>query len=512
MRFVKSWWLVVVVLVLAPHAALALAGFWWLARHGLLLHWLAAGSVLTAAGWAVSQRLRRKRLPLGGPEVQPSLAWPPSGHAAWDDVEAVAERVQAEPFPFDRPEALRDLLIEVLETVARHYRPNARQAALEVPVPYALRVVELVTQDLRQAFSEYLPWSHILTLGDFMRLKRWTAWLQELYLLYRVARVGFNPMAAVLGELRGLATGRLQDVSAEAVKQWAIGYAVRRAGYYAIQLYGGYLVLDDADLGTYQTRRSRGDARRAGESAALAGEPLRILVVGQVKAGKSSLINALFGRMRAAVDVLPTTRGVDPYLLERDGLDRAIVLDTAGYESVDQVKAPLEAIRDQAADCDLLLLVCSAQSASRDADRRMLDGLRAFFAERPDRVMPATVVVLTHVDLLRPIRAWNPPYDLANPNDEKARQIVDAVRAVEHDLALTAEQPVVPVCLHPDRIDNVDEGLVPVILQQVPQAERVKYLRCLKSHHEEEYWQRLWRQAVNSGRVLLKAGRDWMRP
>ena len=64
-------------------------------------------------------------------------------------------------------------------------------------------------------------------------------------------------------------------------------------------------------------------------------EPLRILVVGQKKSGKSSLVNALFGEYRAATDVVPRTDQVEPYVLEREGLQQAIVLDTAGYDIAD---------------------------------------------------------------------------------------------------------------------------------------------------------------------------------
>ena len=70
--------------------------------------------------------------------------------------------------------------------------------------------------------------------------------------------------------------------------------------------------------------RSTSDSVEAAEQeAGRESEPLRVLLVGQVKAGKSSLVNAMFGDLKAAVDVLPTTRGVVPLVLDRDGLRRA---------------------------------------------------------------------------------------------------------------------------------------------------------------------------------------------
>jgi predicted GTPase len=202
---------------------------------------------------------------------------------------------------------------------------------------------------------------------------------------------------------------------------------------------------------------------------------------------------------------------VDPYVLEREGIPWAIILDTAGYENVEGAEDAFAQLRPQIVECDLLLLVVSAVSAARAADRRLLEQARTFFQEHPDRAMPPLVVALGHVDQLRPLGEWDPPYDLARPSGPKAAQIVDAVGAVEQDLAVGADQPVVPVCLKPGQVYNVEEGLAPMILQLASEAERVKYLRCLRHFHEEEQWQRLWQQAVNSGRVLWKASTSWAR-
>lgn len=512
MRRLKTWWLLVLGLLVLPHALLFVAGAAWLVEHRLLFYWLAAGGVLTLAGWGLARWLRAKKPPAVVPAVKPALTWPPTGHAAWDDVESIARRVEGEDLPLDRPEVFGDLLVEVLEAVARHYHPKARRAALEIPAPYVLRVVELVANDLRKAFSEYLPWSHVLTLGDFVRVKRLASWAKELFFLYRIARLGFDPVAALLREIRQVATGRLQDTSASGIKRWAVGFCVRKAGYYAIQLYGGHLLLDDVAFDGYRTSRSTDDAESAEASRRqIDEEPLRILVFGQVKSGKSSLINALFGEVRAAVDVVPRTRGVEPFVVERDDIPRAIILDSAGYESVEGAESPFGELRGQILECDLLVLVCSARSAARAADRQLLDQLSVFFQEEPTRMMPPLVVALTHVDQLRPLAEWEPPYDLAEPTGPKAEQILDAVQAVQEDLALHDEQIVVPMCLKRGQVYNVEEGLAPIILQMASEAERVKFVRCLRQFHDEEHWQRLWQQAVNSGRVLLSAGTKWTR-
>ena len=494
-----------------PYLVLFTTGSIWLFQYHLVWPWLVISGVATLAGWGLARWLRKKDLLRRAIPVMPAESWPDSGRQAWEEVEKIARRVQDENLPLDQPERLWAVVREVLDAVARTYHPKSKLAALEIPVPNVLRIVELVARDLRVNYAENVPGAHILTLRDLSRLPRLTAWARQLYFLYKVAIFGFSPVAGLLREMRDAASDRLLGDSGSDMKRWAVGFCVRKTGYYAIQLYSGHLALDDLQRENYQTPQSRGDAQASGaQQDRLAEEPLRILVLGQVKSGKSSLVNALFGEVRAAVDVVPRTRQVEPYVLEREGSPRAIVLDTAGYDSGQDPQAVLGPLREAIRQADLLLLACSAGSAARGADRRLLDEIRGFYQQQPDRIMPPLVVALTHVDQLRPRTEWNPPYNLAEPGSEKARQMADAVLAVAEDLALAADQLVIPVCLRPDTLYNIEEGLAPAILESVPQAQRVKYLRCLRQYHKDQYWRRLWRQGIQSGRVLLRFGAAWL--
>src|SRR5262249_51244040 len=145
-----------------------------------------------------------------------------------------------------------------------------------------------------------------------------------------------------------------------------------------------------------------------------------LAVVGQVKAGKSSLINALLGERRALADVLPATDAVTRYELQPPGIPTRLVLfDTVGYghegPREDQVRSTLEAARQ----ADLVLLVCHARNPARQADLDMLRRLRAWFAAHPELKMPPILGVLTHIDLLTPAMEWAPPYDWTEPRRPK---------------------------------------------------------------------------------------------
>src|SRR5262249_15195001 len=77
---------------------------------------------------------------------------------------------------------------------------------------------------------------------------------------------------------------------------------VRAVGRSAIDLYAGHLTLSDEELRTARDE----DARTVGEPVG----PIRLILMGQVSAGKSSLVNALAQETRASVGPLPTAARV----------------------------------------------------------------------------------------------------------------------------------------------------------------------------------------------------------
>jgi small GTP-binding protein len=503
----KTQWSLLGLLAALPYLILMLAGAWWLFTSGWWLWWAAFAALVLVAGWPLLRVLRKRTpLPPAG-HVSPSESWSPAGRAAWEQVEAIAVGLKADDVPLDRAEPALELARRVIETVAKQFHPRSKHPAYEIPVPHLLRIVELVTQDLRETFSGHVPGSHILTINDLVKLKKIVTYAPAIYRVYRLLGLILNPATALAREVGNLAQTKLLDASTTETKRWALQFAVRKTGFYAIELYSGHLALRGVEFEPYKTERSKkAIATDEQRSEVLKEEPLRILVLGQVKAGKSSLINALFGETRAAVDVVPRTKDVEPYLLERDGVRKAIILDTAGYEDASRTAEAVDQARDEIMRSDLVLLVVSAATAARDADRRLLDQVRALFQRNPDAEFPPLTVVLSHIDRLRPFREWSPPYDVANPTSDKARSIRDAVEATATDLAVGVER-VVPVVLAEDSRYNVEEGLMPAIVGSLSAANRIKYLRCLREFKDERYWKSLREQAAGAGRILLSAGK-----
>ena len=125
---------------------------------------------------------------------------------------------------------------------------------------------------------------------------------------------------------------------------------VLETGRAAIDLYSGRLALSDAEIRAAQERD-------AVDAEAVADAPVRILLVGQVSAGKSSLLNAMALAVRAAVGPLPTTARVSEHRLELDGRPAVTLVDRPG---LDTHAAAAEETLSQAARADLVVWVAAA--------------------------------------------------------------------------------------------------------------------------------------------------------
>ena len=175
--------------------------------------------------------------------------------------------------------------------------------------------------------------------------------------------------------------------------------------------------------------------------------PVRIALIGQVNAGKSSLLNALAQEIRCAVGPLPATSSVVEHLLDLEGRPTVMLVDMQGFG--EGTETPSELLV-QAGRADLIMWVASATQPARGPDRKGLDDFRAWANAQLARRAPPVLLALTHVDELRPAAEWTPPYDLTAPSGPKARAIGAAVTAAARALDLPVDA-IVPVAMPPGR-------------------------------------------------------------
>jgi predicted GTPase len=310
--------------------------------------------------------------------------------------------------------------------------------------------------------------------------------------IWRVVRAALNPLQAVGQETSGAFVQNTINVLSYRMRAYATRLLVLEVGRAAIDLYAGRLMLSPDEL---QAARKRDMADVSGADV-----PVRILLMGQVNAGKSSLLNALAQEVRGAVGPLPTTANAAEYLLEADGHPAASLVDTPGFDDRSESVAKL---MSQAERADLILWIASATQPARGPDRERLGEVRAWALEQLSRRTPPILLALTHVDELRPATEWTPPYDIAAPAGPKARAIRAAMEAAARalDLPVTA---VVPVAMPPNRAPYNVDALWARIAVELDEAKLVQFDR-LRLGQTRLSVRALAEQLGRAGRTVIKA-------
>lgn len=475
-----------------PVLLLVLAGVIWLVERDFFLAWL----LLLAIGGYLSMRLlprANRRFETELPKQAADPVWPPVAQEAWAQVAARADGIGIDDWP-ESAVGFYDIAREVLEDVARHAHPDSVQPLAEVALPHALLVIECACHEMRSEVLGVVPFAHKVRLADLGRIQSIGTLVGRLNDLYRAGRLIAFPVQAIAAEAASAARSQAVGVAREGLQVWLLRQWIRKVGYHAIALYSGQTLLSAPAAAPLPG--SAADLRDALEQAADA-EPLRLLVLGRSSAGKSSLINALFGEQLAATDVqADTTTGLTPYVLERDGWPAALVHDSGGCDSAGfGVRDVLKA----AERSDALLFVTAANRADRATERALLDALRQGEQAR-ERGLPPLLVVVSHIDRLPPAREWSPPYDLRS-SQPKAQAIAGAVESVARDLAVPVAQ-VIPVCLAGGHVYNVEDTLLATLAAQMDDLRQARLRRCLAEHRRRENWTQVGEQVRAAGRLL----------
>jgi small GTP-binding protein len=286
---------------------------------------------------------------------------------------------------------------------------------------------------------------------------------------------------------------------------------VRRLGYYLIELNSGRL---KGGSQRYRSTMSRMESTSNASAAAAAAneskdEPVTvtIAVIGQVKAGKSSLINCLIGKQAAAVDTLPMTPSVKTYELQMEGhSDRLRLLDTPGYSDSGATAAQIRETRAAVRNADLVLLVMDARSSAKQSDSSTLDDLAAFFNEEHRLKPPPIIGVVSKIDGLSPLMEWSPPYHWESPSSGKEKSIRAATDFVQETFGQRLAA-IVPVCTDLERghVFGVEEYLMPALSLLLDEARACSLVRSLHRDYDKQKGWQVVSQLMAAGSKIKEA-------
>jgi len=441
--------------VALPWLSLFALGFVWLWQGGHAWIWALAAAALGLVAWPLSTLVSRRaneeaRLALGD-LAAPSRSWNAVERDAWADVLQIADATR--PFSFTSMEPLVSSARDIVEVIARRFHPGTSSAWARFSLPEFLLLTERLSRDVRREALRHIPAVRAVRLSHLLWVHRQnarygaaaqTGWRLG-FGLWRVIRAALNPLQAAGQETSGLFFEKTTRVLSYRLRAYATRLLVLEIGRASIDLYSGRLALSDDELRAAREHDFITNAEAVG--------PIRIVLIGQINAGKSSLLNALAQEIRGAVGPLPATTNVTEHLIDLDGRPCVVLVDLPGFSENTEAATELLA---QAERGDLIMWVASATQPARDPDRKRLDAFRAWANAELARRPPPVLLALTHVDELRPAMEWSPPYDITAPVRPKARTIRAAVDSAARAFDLP-EDAIVPVAMPPGReVYNID--------------------------------------------------------
>jgi small GTP-binding protein len=503
-RSLRRYWpeMLLFLIVALPWLSLIVLGSVWLWQSGVVWRWSIAAAVLALLAWPLVRTVRRRAKSEARHALadlaEPSGGWNAIERDAWSAVLQIADT--ATPLGFADLESLVAKARETVEVVAHRFHPETHDAWAQFTLPEFLLLTERLCRDIRREALRHIPAAGTIRLSYLLWAHRQnrrygvmarTGWRMG-FGLWRLVRAALNPLQALGQETSGAFVGKTVSALSYRVRVYATRLLVLEVGRAAIDLYAGRLVLTPEEL---EAARNRDTA-----DASAAATVVRIVLVGQVNAGKSSLLNSLAQEVRGAVGPLPTTPNAAEYLVKVDGRPTASFVDTPGF---DERMDPAAKLVPQAERADLILWVASAIQPARGLDRERLDEVRVWARKQLSRRTPPILLALTHVDELRPAAEWTPPYDIIAPAGAKARAIRAAMEATARALDVPATA-VVPVAMPPNRAPYNLDALWARIAVELDEAKLVQFDR-LRIGQKGLSLRTLAEQLGRAGRTIIKA-------
>lgn len=437
-------------LLLLPLAITSVLGFLWLLERGWLLWFVLASIALFAVARGTRYALRMRKpseapaRDLKSPAIDPE--WSAREVDAYERARDLINNRIATPLPWEELPAEG---LAVVELVAADLS-GGKRTALDFTVPEALLLVDRVSLRYREFLRRHVPFSDQLSVRALYWLWRrqdqaLAAW-ETGFLAYRGVRLVLNPAVGLLREVERAVTSGMQDKLSDQFMRDAQAILLEEVAQAAVDLYSGRLRFSEAELMQIQL----GSEARDRAQLAQEDDPVRILVVGQISAGKSSLINALLGESGAETDMAPTTDRLTAHETEIDDIPVRLV-DTMGLDGSDKVGQRLVG---EMAEADLIIWALRASRPGRGLDVALLARFDALYAADPARRRPPVLFAATAADTLLP--GW--PYSENRLPPSAQQRVGQAMAAIAKDMGASA---VIPVCAEPPEwnIDTLHDAL-----------------------------------------------------
>lgn len=458
--FVLAVWLGIPLLVVMGF------GLWAIIDGGFLLEFSGALLLLTAMALLVLWLLKQKRrgavlgdVPADAALLHPLVSTPRDwGPVDQQQFTMLRELIRKQLVDSAGWGEMQGYALQVIEKSAELNRKTQWAFSL----PEILYLIEDVSRRYRKILLQHVPGIEHIELSW---IKFGMEQRQNIYAVGKIVSGAANVWrvaalatpVGVLSELRRQVTKALMAQAGEGL-QWRLKQAfLEDVAIVAINLYSGRLNIHDT------TFLDEDDHLMAAEPV----DPLRIVMIGQVSAGKSSIVNALMRDMVAETSLLPSTNDARIYSCSIEGMEIIELVDLPGLNGEEE---RVELIFQHATKAHVIVHVLRADQSARQADLMFRNALEEWYRREGNlnhRRAPL-ITVLSQVDRLKPARDWSPPYDLETGQGVKVAVMRDAM---DYNLQLLGEGKIIPLSVSDDRpwfnLDKLEEALQAVIKEGI---------------------------------------------
>ncbi|WP_372881634.1 GTPase family protein [Psychromonas sp.] len=419
----------------------------------------------------------------------------------WSDAEKniwqrLTQKIETQLAQDDSWEGLKKHGVEIAHCTAQEFSRGDFQFSLVD----GLKLLEEVSRRYRSILKENVPFIETINLSHLKfayenqdkiaSAKQAAELLNNAYRAYQL----INPQAALLKEIRNKLLGDIAgDIGVKLQRKMKIAF-LKEVAAVSIDLYSGRFSFADSDL----KKSTIAVEDETCQPEAL--EPLRIVVIGQTCAGKSSLINIIKGALAAEVSALPSTSKVNVYSCSMADVEMLNLVDLPGIDGNDKTT---KLILKHVTNADMVLWVLKANQSSRQLDLQFMRTLEAFYAHKDNlhRKKPIITGILNQVDKLPPLAEWSPPYNLTHPDSAKVMTIN---KAIEYNQKLLNFGTIIPTSFSRDLQTWGLESLKQLIINNVDQSINVQRNRQRLESGSNSASKQL-KRAYQGGKALFKA-------
>jgi small GTP-binding protein len=316
--------------------------------------------------------------------------------------------------------------------ISQIYNPEVKYPLLNIYIPEVYGLIRGTVDDMDQWMEKLSPVLNQVSIGQAYQAyevyQKLEPSARKFLKAWNFAQWFLNPVAAVAKKASESTSNRASQELLINLNQLLKEAALRNLCQQAISLYSDLKIeLPNPEIPQPKTQTIRELITQVETPEQVEKKPVNILLVGRTSAGKSSLINTLFQRELAEVDVLPSTDKITTYHWETETGETLNICDTPGYEQVKREDLR-DLVIDYATKADLLLLVTPALDPALQMDVDFLEDIKIEVADLP------VITIITQVDKLRPIREWQPPYNWETGNKPKEISIREATEYRNQEL------------------------------------------------------------------------------